>query len=610
MHFPFRTRYVYFACGLVLILAGVAGVSQTSRGQEILTDFREEFNPQVDNPAAPKPPEIASEPRQTPATITPVTKPALEKQVVLVQNAVMREQDEFLLLRSQNQDRFFLKDPADTGWSILAQYPSTIETEISSTPVELINLDNEAEGFQGEFYYQEPETARTFRISTDGVRSYPLARSVEYDGSTITYAFVPEEQVVEFQNLGLVSQYRLTTPEATLRRIDLATASYTDEAIVLPEEVTRRLSDIYVAEDIVYVNGAYLEGEGRSGPPTYDGYRAEGEVIYKDDVEIGRIPLRGELAGLQVFDFQDGLVYLKSVLPGEYNPGSNLLTYNPETGEFDVVFSNDYDRGRSDYVFFDARRYSLADLANLQISREDSVVKVTGSEVSFGEENSADLVSLEVIEQAQVEKARDYTGTLTYQVPAAFQGSAHEHHLVPGTLVNYAGHKVLLTHHLANSSLTLLPRDSAFMGTDHERTLASLPEFFATGNPEVVRGQDRLPGWANLFYAFHPFIYSGPAYYQSFVEEVEAPGYARAWVAPYSQYYGGCSYGYALFLEGKKDFSYLAVDGANHGYSDLGDPFDECRDEACVEEKFQTLPKLVATKEALLSEAKALRVIK
>ena len=606
MTLPFGTRYVYFAVALITILVGSVGLAQTPPGRRLLQDAREELNLVTRTPTTPTPPSLDTTPTPTfrPVVATPLNAPALEETTVLVQNESLRARGDYLLLRSEKNYRFLLEDPAE--WSVLAEYASTVSPEITSHPLEFINLDSQTTPFTGTLRYQEPRTGRTFRLETDGVAARPLARIAEYNARYITYAFVPETKVIESQNLGLTTQYRLNSPEAIRRTIDLKTLRYEDETITLPAVVTEKLSDIYMDSDTLYVDGEYLEGSAPVGPPTYAGYRAEGNVIYQGEEEVARIQLRSEVAGLEAIDFQDGLLYLKSVLPGEYNPGSNLLTYDPETGEFAVVFTNDYATQGSRYVFWTAERYSLEASVELDVSRAQPTVEVSGQHLEFQENSPEMAASLDGLTPTQVEEARTYAANLIYAVPSAFQGASTENFLTPGTAINYAGHKVLTVHALANSTLRVLPKDSAFVGSDQARTLLSLPEFFETGNSEGVRGQDRLPGWANLFYGFHPFVYSGPAQYHDFVESVEVPGYRAAWVVPYSQCYGGCTYGYHFFLEHETGYALLTTARSAHVYPFPNDPVQECGDAACVEEKFRTLPELTATKENLLREIKKL----
>ena len=609
MNFPAGTRYLYFGLGLALVFAGVAGVSQTPRGQEILRDVREEFGLAVAAPDVPTPPKMASGPlmEANKVEFIPVTKPALDKRVALLQNEVMRQSDEFILVRGESSDRFILRNSEETKWSVLSQYPSTVSPNLSSTPVEMIDLDTET-GFDGEFFYQEPHTGRTFRLSTDDRQVHPLARVVEYNGSEITYAFVLKEQVIESRNLGLVKQYQLTTPTATLRRINLETQTYSDQTIELPVEVTTRLSDIYISAESVYVNGIYLKGKDFE-MPTYNGYRAEGEVIYKDGVEVARIPLREELNGLEVLDFRDGLLYLKSVLPGEYNPGSNLLTYNLETGELEVVLENTYRLERSDYVFYDFGYYRRSSVPTLPVSEEELLKQVQVDEAVLPDSAPENTLPGVGPTPEEWRRANEYTRNVSYALPGSFAGSITQYNVAPGSALSYSGHQLMINHSLVGSNLRILPRRSALLNSELDQTLRSLPEFFRTGDLEAVEGRESFPGPIRLFYAFHPYAYEGPAYYHNFGERVAAPGYTAAWVLPYSGCYGRCTYGYVLFLEHETGYSLFTTANASHGFAYGQDPLQACEEGSCVQKEFQTQSELVAAREALLNTARELKIL-
>lgn len=620
MYSPVPTRYVYFICGLVLILAGVVGVSQTSRGQEILEDVREELGLEITPPTVPNPPDLALDvPDSLAPELTITRRPGqfTGEQLLVLQNPHLADAGVVILAKDNIETYpggFGSEVEAKDNWTILSQVPATIPEG-----GHLLWHPQRRNDFKGVFTYQDPFSGATYELATDNEPAVLLGYDSSFDstGERFRYLWVPLAQI---SSGAFEEGFVLASPEIQLRTLNLGDNTYKDEALTLPDEVTttRRSYNIF-RDQIVFAN----RDEASDVFETYDletrqtgatsilkgPYGTLNGRIFRAEEELGFLQLRPELRFNVFYDQPTPETLLLTTSPNSPEPETNIVLFDLETREFSIALENDYQEfgqaGRSQYA-----------LSGVQALPQENIYRpseeVPPQTTVRLREYDLVLPEDEFSVQTQAENPELYASLLAeirenqHRLPGPWAASSLS--IYPASTGFFADTpplRVKTYHYLDDLILEVTPKDGLLPGAfaDFVTAFELLPEVLETQTvPEYE------PGEGNLFVAFNPMVYEGGAVQIGGINEsLESGVYKNALLTAEAQCYGGCRHRWVLLLE--DETSYQRIGSADVD-PELSQALQKCPDNACVREGFLASALAQQTRAEFLEQLRATRVIR
>ena len=621
MTLPFGTRYVYFAVACVFVLSGVLALTRTSRGQEILTDLREELNLELSVPPAPDQPDLDAKipkPSQNKLTVTRRPGQFTGDQLLVLQNPTLAAADTVILAKDETKS--FPTSPgarvtAKGDWQVVSRVPATIPEGNNL----LWQPESETE-FIGVFEYQNPFSGATYTLATDDRPAYLLGYDSSFDstGERFRYLWVSSDQVTAGSSEdGVV----LRTPEIQMRTLNLLENTYADESLTLPTEVTTtRRSYTIFRDQITFANleiasdvfETYDLASGEVGTTTilFNSYQTNGGRVKRGEEELGSIQLRPELRLNSYFDQPTPETLLLSTSENGPGPSTNILLFDLKTREFSIALENNYEEygraGRSQYALSQIQALTRGNIYTpTREASSQTTVRLNEYDLSSGED--------EFSARLQAENPELYASLLaqirrdTHSIPPAWSASSVAvYPASAGFSAPTPPLRVKTTHYLQDLFLEVIPKDGLVPGaySQFQDSFDLLGRVLATDTVPTYQA-----GEGNLFVAFNPLVYEGGAVHVGGIgDKLETDEYTTALLTAEAQCYGGCAYRWVVLLEDETSYQRIAS-------RDLGDEtsrrFMACEgSEACLQGKFNTDPSAQTVREEFLNRLRQTEIIR